>query len=229
MQHVAHHFDDAEQQYEAAGLGMWLFLATEVLFFGGLFAGYALYRSWYPLAFAAGSHHLDIVLGTINTAVLLGSSLTMALAVRAAQTDEKGPLKMLLAATIVLGSAFLGVKAFEYKHKADEHHIPGESFVFSVEHDANGEENAADDSASTAEKEVDAGNVELFFSFYFAMTGLHALHMVIGIVILCILWWSAYQGRYSSENFTPIEMTGLYWHFVDIVWVFLFPLLYLIR
>jgi cytochrome c oxidase subunit 3 len=205
--HVAHHFDDAEQQYDAASLGMWLFLATEVLFFGGLFAGYALYRFWYPEAFHIGSHHLDLVLGTINTGVLLASSLTMALAVRAAQTNDNPSAARFLGWTILLGSVFLGVKAYEYYHKFVEHLVPGAHFQLPA----------------------DPPQVELFFSFYFARTGLHATHMVIGVVILAVLLVAARRGKFSADCFTPVEMTGLYWHFVDIVWVFLFPLLYLIR
>jgi len=219
--HVAHHFDDAEQQYTAANLGMWLFLATEVLFFGGLFAGYAQYRYWYPQEFAHGSGHLDLWLGTINTAVLLTSSLTMALAVHAAQTNERNATARFLALTIVLGSAFLGIKAYEYFHKYEEHLVPGRAFVLPAAHG-----HAA---GATEAEEIEAGPVEIFFSFYFAMTGLHATHMVIGIAILGLLWRAARRGAYSAEYFTPVEMTGLYWHFVDIVWVFLFPLLYLIR
>ena len=210
--HVAHHFDDAEQQFEAANLGMWLFLATEVLFFGGLFAGYAQYRYWYPEAFTAGSHHLDLVLGTINTAVLLSSSLTMALAVHSSQTSQRRAAVRFLLGTIGLGTVFLGIKAFEYYHKFVEHLVPGRWF----------------DLGEHASKAVSEGHVELFFSYYFAMTGLHALHMVIGVVLLGILTVAAYRGRFSAEYYTPVEMTGLYWHFVDIVWVFLFPLLYLI-
>lgn len=228
--HVAHHFDDAEQQYAAANLGMWLFLATEILFFGGLFAGYAQYRYWYPTEFAAGSQRLDETLGAINTAVLLTSSLTMALAVRAAQTNDRRGTMRLLALTIVLGSMFLGVKAYEYYHKYDENLIPGRSFSLETGHGESGDTTAYDSSRNSANaREVDEGPIEIFFSFYFAMTGLHAAHMVIGIGLLGVLLAAARRGAFSSEYFTPIEMTGLYWHFVDIVWVFLFPLLYLIR
>jgi cytochrome c oxidase subunit 3 len=211
--HLAHHFDDAEQQFDAATLGMWLFLATEIMFFGGLFAGYAMYRYRWTEAFAAASHHLDHWLGAINTGVLLTSSLTMALAVRAAQTSDRRGTARLLGWTILLGSVFLGIKAFEYHHKFEEHLVPGRMFSFLVPEGMDFTE----------------GNAELFFSFYFAMTGLHAAHMVIGIAILSILLVASRRGAFSAEYFTPVEMTGLYWHFVDIVWVFLFPLLYLIR
>jgi cytochrome c oxidase subunit 3 len=227
--HLAHQFDDAEQQFDAARLGMWLFLATEIMFFGGLFAGYSLYRYWYPQAFAASSHHLDLWLGAINTGVLLASSLTMALAVRGAQTSDRGATSRMLSLTIVLGSIFLGIKTYEYYHKFEEHLVPGRHFVVpaaNAEHQATEEAMPAGAAESTPEN---SKGVELFFSFYFAMTGLHATHMVIGIAILFVLLAAARRGAFSAAYFTPVEMTGLYWHFVDIVWVFLFPLLYLIR
>jgi cytochrome c oxidase subunit 3 len=219
--HVAHHFDDGEQQYEAANLGMWLFLATEILFFGGLFAGYTQYRYWYQDEFAFGSHHLDVWLGAINTGVLLTSSLTMALAVLAAQTSDREGTVRFLILTMILGSLFLGVKAYEYHHKYIDRLVPGPAFEMPAIHDAT--------ASHPPLSEIAAGPVEIFFSFYFAMTGLHALHMVIGIAILGWLTIRAGRGAFSSDYFTPVEMTGLYWHFVDIVWVFLFPLLYLIR
>jgi cytochrome c oxidase subunit 3 len=207
---LAVQFDDAEQQRLAATLGMWGFLATEVLFFGGMFAGYLVYRMTYPSVWAEASRHLDLVLGTINTAVLLGSSFTMALAVRAAQTDESKQLRRFLVATMFLGTVFLGIKGWEYVHKIEESLLPGAAFHW-------------DASAGG-----DSGPAELFFSFYFAMTGFHALHMVIGLGLLGVLVVQAGRGRFSSDYFTPVENVGLYWHFVDIVWVFLFPLLYLI-
>ena len=204
---LAHHFDSLAQQAEASTLGMWVFLVTEVLFFGGLFLVYLVYRSTYPEAFIAGSHELDVLLGGINTAVLITSSLTMALAVHAAQTGHRRTLMWLLVATMVLGAAFLGIKSVEYYHKFEEHHIPGPGFVFEKEHFA---------------------NVQLFFSLYFLMTGLHALHMIIGLGIMTwMLVWS-WRGIVTAEYYSPIEISGLYWHFVDIVWIFLFPLLYLL-
>jgi len=204
---LAHHFDNLEQQREATTLGMWVFLVTEVLFFGGLFMVYLVYRSWYPDAFAAASHELDITLGTINTAVLITSSLTMALAVHAAQLGERRRLMMFLVVTMALGATFLGIKGVEYYHKFAEHHVPGPGFVFEKEY---------------------ARHAQLFFSLYFLMTGLHALHMVIGLgVMLWMLAWS-WKGTVTAEYYSPIEISGLYWHFVDIVWIFLFPLLYLL-
>jgi cytochrome c oxidase subunit III len=186
---------------------MWAFLITEILFFGGLFAGYAQYRSSYPGVFASGSHHLDITLGAINTVVLIASSLTMAIAVHAAQTERRRRTVLFLVLTIVLGLVFLGIKGVEYTHKYHEGLVPGQSFVFE----------------QGAEREA-----MMFFAFYFLMTGMHAVHMIIGVVLVAIIAFMAWRGRYSREYYGPVEVTGLYWHFVDIVWIFLFPLLYLL-
>ena len=204
---LRHYFDSLEQQQEASVLGMWIFLITEVLFFGGLFTAYMLYRIWYPAAWSEGSRELDIVLGGFNTVVLIGSSLTMALAVRSAQTGENKVCVRWILLTMLLGLTFLVVKFFEYKHKFDLNHVPGPNFVFEGPH---------------------AKQVEIFLSLYFAMTGLHALHMVIGFGLLSVIAWMAHRKRFSPEWYSPVEMAGLYWHFVDIVWIFLFPLLYLV-
>jgi len=195
------------QQHEAATLGMWLFLCTEVLFFGGLFAAYLLYRVWYPETFGDASRTLDIVLGTANTMVLITSSLTMAMAVRSAALGERRALLVFLVLTMVLGAVFLGVKGVEYHEKFVEHHVPGPGFHF---------EGTAPERA------------QLFFSLYFAMTGLHALHMVIGLGLLAVMLVMAWRGAFSPRWHTPVEVSGLYWHFVDIIWIFLFPLLYLV-
>lgn len=210
--HVAHHFDTIEQQREAITLGMWLFLATEIMFFGGLFTAYAVYRSRDPLAFAEGSHHMDLVLGTLNTLLLLVSSYTVVLGVDAAQHSRRKMLSVFLLLTILLGLAFLGVKGYEYWHKYHEHHVPGPYFELGEPHYAG----------------VEPRRVEMFYSLYFAMTGLHAAHMVIGVGIFGVLLVPAWWGGFSSAHYLPIEIAGLYWHFVDIVWVFLFPLLYLV-
>ena len=186
---------------------MWVFLVTELMFFGGLFTGYAVYRSNYPLAFANASRHLPVVFGAINTAVLICSSLTMALAVRGAQLGKRKVLIGFLLVTMLLGSVFLGIKAVEYSHKFHENLVPGTAFIFEGPH---------------------APQAQLFFSFYFTMTGVHALHMIIGIGILAVLVVRSWRGRFSPDYHTPVELTGLYWHFVDIIWIFLFPLLYLI-
>ena len=203
----AHQFDTMEQQKESSTLGMWLFLVTEIMFFGGLFLAYVIYRSAYPEAFAAASHTLDVKLGAFNTAVLIGSSLTMVLAVWAAQVNWRKGIVLFLLLTIVLGSVFLGVKAVEYHDKFVHHHVPGANFEWDGPR---------------------AQNAQIFFSLYFIMTGLHATHMVIGIIILAVLAVYAWRGKFDSEYYNPLEMTGLYWHFVDIVWIFLFPLLYLL-
>ncbi len=204
---LQHHFDDMDQQLEASTLGMWAFLITEVLFFGGLFAGYLIYRTKFPEAFDLGSHELDIKFGAINTAILIGSSLTMVLAVYFAQLGQRMKIVFFLFATLVLGGTFLGIKAVEYSHKIHDGLLPGPGFTF--------------DSPI-------ADQVRIFFSFYFAMTGLHAFHMIIGAGLLSWLMYNAWQGKYDSSYNTPVELVGLYWHFVDIVWIFLFPLLYLI-
>jgi len=204
---LAHHFDSLAQQTDATTLGMWVFLVTEVLFFGGLFVTYLVYRHSYPEAFAAGSHELDVTLGTINTVVLITSSLTMALAVHAAQLGQRKLLMTFLILTMILGAVFLGIKSVEYYHKFVEHHVPGPGFQFEKEH---------------------LLHAQLFFSLYFVMTGLHAVHMIIGIgIMLVMLRWS-WNGTITEEYSSPIEISGLYWHFVDIVWIYLFPLLYLI-
>ena len=196
-----------EQQRDASSLGMWVFLVTEILFFGGLFLAYTVYRSQYARAFAEASRHLDITLGTFNTVVLIVSSLTMALAVFSASTGRRRALLVFLIATMVLGGVFLGVKAVEYGHKFHDHLVPGPHFRFPGPY---------------------ARQAEIFYSLYFAMTGLHAAHMVVGIGILTVLLLQARKGRYGPAYYTPVEVSGLYWHFVDIVWIFLFPLLYLI-
>ncbi len=204
---LAHHFDDLEQQHEAAELGTWALLVTEVLFFGGLFAGYAVYRHQYPAAFARASDSLNVQMGGWNTAILLGSSVSMVLAVHAARLGKSRALGLWLLATIALGSAFLGVKYFEYEHKWHDHLIPGPNFQF---------------------QGVPGGHEQLFFGFYFAMTGMHAFHMLIGLGLLVWLSRRAFRGDFSAQHHPWIEMVGLYWHFVDLVWIFLFPLLYLI-
>lgn len=203
----AHQFDDAQQQRESAELGMWLFLATEIMFFGGLFAGYAVYRSYYEDAFALASARTDLWLGTINTAVLLTSSLCMALAVYAAEVSRRGALVWSLGATIVLGAAFLAIKGYEWYEEYAERLVPLFNLRFTEEL---------------------PNQAALFFNFYFAMTGLHAVHMIIGLVMLMILFTLARRGRLLGQRSTVVHVCGLYWHFVDIVWVFLFPLLYLV-
>jgi cytochrome c oxidase subunit 3 len=207
-----HQFEDMDQQREAGSLGMWVFLVTEVMFFGGLFATYIIYRALYLPAFETGSRLLNVKFGAVNTAVLIGSSLTMALAIHAAQDGKKKSEQvMYLVLTMILGAIFLFLK-FNFEWRADyhEHLIPGFGFIIRPEWGAAGP------------------HVPLFFCFYFFMTGLHAMHMIIGFCILGTLTVMAHRGRFNSEYYAPLEVSGLYWHFVDIVWIFLFPLLYLI-
>jgi cytochrome c oxidase subunit 3 len=204
---LAHQFDNLEQQREVSTLGMWVFLTTEILFFGGLFVTYLVYRHWYPGAFTAGSRELLVWAGTTNTAVLITSSLTMALAVQAAQLGQRRTLMIFLVLTMALGCVFLGIKAFEYYTEYAEHHVPGPAFQFEAQQ---------------------FRPAQIFFSLYFVMTGLHAVHMIIGIGILAVMLWWSYRGVITGEYANPIEVSGLYWHFVDIVWIFLFPLLYLV-
>ena len=218
-----HHFETAEQQREAASFGMWLFLLTEIMFFGGLFFAYLLYRNWYYDAFVAASNSISMPLGLINTIVLISSSFTMAMGVWSAEIRNKKFLQWSLIATIFLGFVFLGIKSVEYTQKFEEHHVPGASFDI---------KDFVNPPAGTKEKPltVDMANkTQIYFSLYFAMTGVHALHMIIGIVILFVLLAKARTGLYTTGYVQPIENFGLYWHFVDIVWIFLFPFLYLIN
>jgi cytochrome c oxidase subunit III len=204
---LAGQFDDLAQQHEAASLGMWVFLVTEILFFGGLFAGYTVYRAAYSEAFREASHHLDLLLGSINTGVLITSSLTMALAVHSAQEGRRRALTVFLLLTMVIGAVFLGIKVTEYAHKYEQDLVPGIRFAYGGPH---------------------PGQVQLFLIFYFVMTSLHALHLTIGIGLLGVLAFLAGRGHFSADYYSPVETSGLYWHFIDIVWIFLFPLLYLI-
>jgi len=209
--HVRHHFATADQQMDASTLGMWTFLITEVLFFGGMFAGYAVYRQMYPAAFAATSEFMNVKIGAANTAVLICSSLTMAMAVRSAQLSKRADLIKYLYGTLFFGTIFLVVKAFEYHAKYVEHLIPGPNF--NPEHLA----------------PQFMHNAQILFFLYFCLTGMHALHMIVGVGLLSYLVIQAYRNVFHAHYFAPVEMIGLYWHFVDIVWIFLFPLLYIAR
>ncbi len=204
-------FDTAEQQKDASTLGMWIFLITEIMFFGGMFLAYTIYRSTYPTVFAVASTSLNAPIGAANTCILLLSSFTMVMAVRAGQLGSQKAIIWFLIVTLIFGFAFLGVKAYEWNEKFEEHHIPGQA-AFHLE----------------GLPQSDQGHAQLFFSLYFAMTGLHALHMVIGAGILIFLVIKAREGVYTANYYTPVDVAGLYWHFVDIIWIFLFPLLYLI-
>lgn len=204
-------FDTVAQQRDASTLGMWIFLITEVMFFGGMFLAYSIYRAKYPEVFAVASSSMNVYFGAANTVVLLCSSFTMVMAVRASQLGKRGGIIFWLIWTMLLGLTFLGVKAFEWNEKFELHHVPGM---------ANFHLNGVGSSMQ--------GPASIFFSLYFAMTGLHALHMVVGVGILSYLMVETIRGKFTAEYMTPVDISGLYWHFVDIVWIFLFPLLYLI-
>lgn len=228
-EHVAlpqhrHHFETEEQQREAGSFGMWLFLVTEVMFFGGMFFAYLLYRNWYYPAFAVGSNQLSITIGTVNTAVLITSGFCMAVGVWAAEMRRRKLLGGMLVLTVLFGLVFLGLKGSEYHEKYELHHIPGNNFDVSMF--TNPARYGLKEDPISPDM---AQKVQIFFFLYFALTGMHALHMVIGVGILFWLTWRAYRGDFSSGYVAPIENFGLYWHFVDIIWLFLFPLLYLIN
>jgi len=233
---LVHQFDSMEQQREASTFGMWVFLLTEIMMFGGLFAAYLIYRIKYYDAFVAGSSSIDVTWGFINTLVLIGSSLTMALAVSAAQRAWRRGAQIFIVLTMILGSVFLGVKAIEYHQKYVEHHIPGGVFgAFDAVSDYPGEDHNIywdlvnkEHRTPEAAKQI-ADQTQIFFCFYFAMTGLHALHMIIGLILMTWLLVQVQRLNIGPEYYTPVELSGLYWHFVDIVWIYLFPLLYLIN
>lgn len=205
--HLAHHFSDVEQQKESAKLGMWLFLLTEILLFGGLFTAYVIYRSWYPDMFHNAHKVLSLPLGTTNTVLLITSSLTMALAIRSMQLGKRSMTIMNLAFTILLAFGFLVIKYFEYAHKFHVGQLPGKYYTYTG---------------------IEGTNPHVFFSVYFLMTGLHGFHVMCGIGIITWIMIRTMRGQFSPEYYTPIEMTGLYWHLVDLIWIFLFPLFYLI-
>lgn len=283
---LQHQFDDMSQQEESVSIGMWMFLVQEILFFGGLFTAYLVFRSKYPMAFAAGSNHLDAFWGGLNTIVLIVSSLTMALTVYYAQKGNHTLQVVMIVLTMMFGATFLGVKVVEYsdkynhslipvqgwnkRTKADEHKtetraLPFETRAVAAESSPAGEVHKANPRGEfqIAPKDLDlpkmaqdgkflteaeeigyysrdaAGNLQLepdkfrdkvriFFYLYFVMTGLHALHMIVGLGLMTWLLWTAWKGYYTPDYYMPVEMSGLYWHFVDIVWIFLFPLLYLL-
>ena len=205
--YLQHHFADMEQQTDAAKLGMWVFLVTEVLLFGGLFGFYTFYRAWYPEMFMEAHKYLDVAMGTTNTFLLITSSLTMALAIRAMQLGKKKQTIAYLAGTLFFAGVFLVIKYFEYSHKIELGMLPGKLYFFDG---------------------IQAANPHIFFSVYFTMTGLHGIHVLIGMIIIGWVMVRTMRDDFSPEYYNPIELTGLYWHLVDLIWIFLFPLLYLI-
>ena len=219
---LQHHFDTLGQQKSAASLGMWVFIAQEVMFFGGMFTAYLVYRLWYYAGYTAASRELDLLLGGINTVVLIASSLTVALAVHAAQEGKQKQIVRYLVATLVLGVAFLVIKYFEYESKLHihpAHHAAANVRLFPM----------AGWFYMDGELAPIANQMRMFMVLYFALTGMHALHMIIGIGLLLVIIWMARRGAFTPRWYTPVEIFGLYWHFVDIIWIFLFPLLYLVN
>jgi cytochrome c oxidase subunit III len=226
---LAHHFDTPQQQFDAGKLGMWVFLMTEVLFFGGLFCAYAVYRAIHPEIFLYAHQFLDKNLGALNTAVLIASSFSIALAVRCAQCDQRRALIACIAITLALAAVFLGVKYIEYKQKW-EHGLLWASRFQAAGHPAALEHaGAAPPGHAAAAATPPPRDVGIFFSIYFAMTGLHGIHVIAGMGVMTWLLAMAVKGRFSSQYYNPVDYTALYWHLVDIVWIYLFPLLYLIH
>ncbi len=205
--HLAHHFSSLERQVDASRLGMWLFLSTEVLLFTGLFTGYAVYRYSFPAAFAASARTSEIWAGTLNTAVLITSSLTVALAIHFVRAGRQRAAVVCLAITLFFALAFLGIKAIEYTAHFHEHQLPGRYYRF---------------------ESVRLPGAEMYWALYFLMTGLHGLHVLIGMTVLGVIAWRTAHGYYSARYYVGIELAGLYWHLVDLIWIFLYPLLYLI-
>lgn len=203
----AHHFESAEHEFDASKFGMWLFLVTEIMLFGGLFVAYIIFRNLYPEMYVAASHHLNKIMGGTNTIVLLFSSLTMALAIGKAQRNDPKASARYLIITLLCAATFMVIKYFEYQHKFHEGLFPGGYFT---------------------NKELTHPKSPLFFSLYFVMTGLHGLHVMIGMGLITWILRRTNRGEFSSAYFTPVEMVGLYWHVVDLIWIYLFPLLYLI-
>jgi cytochrome c oxidase subunit III len=256
--HLGHHFDTPKQQFESNKLGMWIFLATEVLLFGGLFCAYAVYRSNHPEIFAYAHRFLDKKLGGLNTLILICSSFTMAWAVRAAQLGERRKLIGLLAATLLFAGAFLGVKGVEYEakwkhgllwgkryHPTHEHQVmnppppmPGllppaasqeKSALPPAAFEPQGLRGETAERAAGEEQMPEPKNVQTFFGIYFVMTGLHGIHVIAGMIVIAIMMIRAYRGEFGPKHFVPVDNAGLYWHLVDLIWIYLFPLLYLIH
>ncbi len=206
---AGHHWNNAEQEFSAAKMGLWLFLATELLMFGGLFVGYAVYRAELPVTFFEAHKVLSIPLGAVNTAVLITSSLTMALAIRGAMLNQQKQMMAMLVITFLCAATFMVIKlAFEWPHKFHDGTLPGKFYFY--------------------EGLAGVERPHIFFSLYFLMTGLHGIHVVLGMAVIAWLIWKGSKGAFYSGYYTPVEMTGLYWHLVDLIWIFLFPLFYLI-
>jgi len=204
---LAHHFANMDRQVDASRLGMWLFLATEILLFVGLFTAYSVYRYSFPEAWAQASRHSEIWAGTTNTFVLVTSSLTVALAIHFVRVNNPRLAVIMLGITLAFGLVFMVIKGIEYTNHFHEGTLPGKYYRF---------------------HEVLLPGVSMYWALYFLMTGLHGVHVVAGMSVLAWLLWRTLQGRYSSRYYTGVELGGLYWHLVDLIWIFLFPLLYLV-
>jgi len=245
LHETAHHFDSAEQEFDACKTGMWIFLVTEIMLFGGLFVGYTVFRNWNPELWKLASEYiLDWKLGALNTLVLIISSWTMVMGVYSAQTSNLKALKRYLLLTILLAGAFMVVKGFEYTAKFDHHAFPvaadySESKTLVIERGFTLHSDQETDPVKRAElKKIEdifnkdtqgnTKNLNVFMGFYFTMTGIHGFHILIGMGLLAWLYVRACRGEFHKQYFTPIEMVGLYWHIVDLIWIFLFPLFYLV-
>lgn len=226
--HLGEQFEDIAQQYDTYTVGMWAFIVQEVMFFGGVFAAYAIYRYKYLEAFSYAHLELDVFWGTVNTFVLLFSSFTMALGVRAAMLQARKAQIGFFLATILFACVFMGVKYVEYSAKFDHGLIPGHNFTLYTEHLNEVREHHPHVAEAVEKNPALVPQMELFFGFYFAMTGLHGLHVLIGIIVIGALVIRAWINKNKPLDYMPVEMVGLYWHLVDIVWIFLFPLLYLV-
>ncbi len=223
---LRHHFETEAQQREAVSFGMWIFLLTEIMFFGGLFMSYLLYRNWYYPVFVAGSNSLSVTWGVVSTVLLSASGLCMAMSVWGAEARKRTVLLGGMVAALVLGLSFMAVEFSEYHDAYAHHHVPGASYDISefvhppLHYGA---------SVARALPPDSAQRTQVFFFLYFAMTGMHLLHMTIGVGLMLWVLWRAWRGEFSSGYVAPVRNFGLYWHFVDIVWIFLFPLLYLVN
>jgi cytochrome c oxidase subunit 3 len=226
---LVHQFEQIDQQNESYIVGMWTFLVTEIMFFGALFLCYTLYRSQAQgVFFEISRHHLNVVLGGTNTVLLLTSSASMAMAVYHAQQKNRTMQLVFLSITIVLSMGFLVIKGFEWAEKFREHHVMGPDFHYNAPPPSPNVPALATGPDAGYQYEVHDYQAQMYFSLYFGMTGLHAVHVVLGIIVMSVLWILIYKRHHSVQYYMPVEMTGLYWHFVDIVWIFLFPLFYLI-
>lgn len=222
---LKHHFDNLEQQHSAEKLGMWFFLVTEVLFFSGMFVAYTVYRHWYPAEFALASSHLILWVAGVNTVLLITSSLTITLGIRAAQLGDRAALIRWLLLTFALGAGFMGFKAYEYATDYHEKLVPGELFAQSHVYEEIAKNNVG--KTPGGEGYISQERVQLYLVFYYVMTGIHGVHIVVGLG--CILWLvqQAYTGKIPREAYSKVEVVSLYWHLVDMIWLFLMPLLYL--